>query len=365
MEYALGTEGQDDRDVRPDDLQRLKAESEQKLKEIYGRIQSLREFLVDSDNARAKPESKLKSFALELLNLRDDDSESEIESSGDLLIVDEELDINGEGLSVESIEPENQSTDSRESNDQQDRTKREKPAIAKALHSILGTATARDERIDTGLPNDPITDEDEIELDSSGRLASIADDEDLDTEMMIKRLSSHLVPLKRIFRTDDDLKIKTSKGAWVLSLPYFQEISRNGAGAAVLDVDNFISVNKLALRGVLDAAAKKADPDKDPGITAMVKKIQNFLLNLYGNIGKVMSPAGRSFLPDVGAAVSVDDFLLIESDLKLFNWNTVEEVRQFRSIFFDRIATPVESFMKESSNRLSYLKSVIRLVEKR
>lgn len=180
-----------------------------------------------------------------------------------------------------------------------------------------------------------------------------------ESRFSLGELEQRVAKYRVSFPTSKSLRVKSASGSRDLSMHCF--VVSNGAGNRVsfLDLESFVEVNKLALKGALrtlGAQGVEADPT-DP--SDVLERIQGFLLALHQDARSVYVSSGRGFLPDTQNAVTSDLLLNIEALLHLREWRTVEEVEEFYSIFQTRVEQPIKRLLSNTFERRRYLESIL------
>jgi len=187
-----------------------------------------------------------------------------------------------------------------------------------------------------------------------------ADQDDRPIAVKIAELQQKLAPYRRIYDDSGDLKIKTRTGEWTLSLPYF-DLSRKGTNTrALLDVENFIGLHNLALKGVVEVKDKLTQGDKNE-TRKMLAKLQMYFKRLYGNIHQLMGAPGEGIFPYMGDDFDPTALLQIETNVNLGRWETLEDLMAFKQFFDETIANPFREFIQVPENRYEYFASIMKL----
>jgi hypothetical protein len=177
--------------------------------------------------------------------------------------------------------------------------------------------------------------------------------------LKIAALQEKLAPFKKIYSEKGDLKIKTRTGEWTLSLPYYDIISKDGRNKRLLDVENFIGLHNLAIKGVEEVQRNMAKGDSSAvEVVKMLTKLQKYFKKLYANVHEVIGPEGERIFPDMGDEFDPDSLIMIETSLSMEKWEEVDDLLAFKENFDEVIAGPFRSYVSEPENRLAYFESI-------
>jgi hypothetical protein len=179
-----------------------------------------------------------------------------------------------------------------------------------------------------------------------------------DKESVVEQLATleyDILELRNYLEDKNDLKIKTAKGVKALSLPFYLLQDLEGKDRVIIDLEGIIELHNKAIRAVTEAWAKTKDMEK---VQPLIQRVQKYLLALYENMRSKINLSADN-MPSTRGEIPADMFLQLEACANLSQWQSIEDIEEFRDIFIESIDEPFNKFIKEPDNRLFYLKSIV------
>ncbi len=177
--------------------------------------------------------------------------------------------------------------------------------------------------------------------------------------LSIAELERMTEQLRRIHHSGSDLQIKTSKGVETISLQYFAVPNGADGSIAMLDLEKFVSSQRLALNGALKMTENLYRAGDEARRKAIFKRIKDFIRGLYENARAVIEPQGQRLLPYTGSRITRDVLLNFEAKLRMSEWFSANDVDEFRGLFNTRLEWPLTELFDDPDERRKYLESIV------
>ena len=174
-------------------------------------------------------------------------------------------------------------------------------------------------------------------------------------------LQAKVDSLRRVFRHERDLKIRSRSGEETMSLQYFLLASRGGEPVAMLDLEHFVNCQRIAL-GTAIRMLQGLDAGL-PRVGAILKRVQDFIKALYRSVRSEIAGTSQRIIPYTGHRIDRNVLYNFETMVNMREWRMAEDIEEFRELFYARLEWPLTELLGKPEERRKYLESIVEAAE--
>ena len=176
-------------------------------------------------------------------------------------------------------------------------------------------------------------------------------------EISLDELQRRVDSLRRIHRHERDLKIRSSNGVETMSLQYYLLAGNGGSPIAMLDLEYFVTCQRIAL-GTAIRMVHELDGD-DARAGTILRRVQDFIKALYYNVRSEIARSSPQIIPYTGRRIDLNVLFNFETMVNMREWRTGEDIEEFRELFYARLEWPLMELLGQPEERRKYLESIV------